>query len=179
MIGQYLSNKNESATVAKNLKFCQLNKASVCFACIAAAAAGFCSVLLLLHTHTHTLYTIFFLKKHRTGSLLHILFSSCLPPPTSLESRASAFCVPHKHASHSPCFLLPQGYPQTIVKPIAFFSHLPLPCQPCEEGLLYISTTRVLQSLLPSSIPPPSCIAGLSSLPQFPIPLAPSRPQLA
>jgi len=30
MIGQCLSNKNESATVAKNQSFCQLNKAKIC-----------------------------------------------------------------------------------------------------------------------------------------------------
>jgi len=29
MIGQCLSNKNESATVAKNKKFCELNKAEI------------------------------------------------------------------------------------------------------------------------------------------------------
>jgi len=40
VIGQYLSNKNENATVAKNQNFCELNKASVFAECDLGPALG-------------------------------------------------------------------------------------------------------------------------------------------
>jgi hypothetical protein len=89
------------------------------------------SVVVLLFSMLHGVYLYKKLNKNilsTTRSIQFSLFSLFLPPPTCLESRASAFCVPHKHACHSPC-----STPPIRPRPLLNHSHLSPPLYTCSH----------------------------------------------
>ena len=138
--------------------------------CIAAAACVF--FFLVKKTHT----------QHAPSCTLHILFS-CLPAPTCLESRASAFptnMLPILHASTRPG----PGH-RPLLNPHRFLSlSLPPSCGHVRIGAGFVykaPPTRALQSLLPpSSAPlralPPGLLHRRPLPPSLP-PTVPTTPQ--
>ena len=107
MIGQYLSNKNESATVPKILKFCQLNKASVDIV--------FDNITITLHLEYGGINLFLLLAFHqalvrcRLGHLdddktheqdQHHLMMGLLVQPCTCEKHARRLGQPRHHARH-------------------------------------------------------------------------------